>query len=1495
MEPGATPSASLPLTAAQREIWLAQQSAPSNPVYNIGGCTEILGPVRPEVFEAALRRVVDEIDALRLRFVEENGEPRQILGGQPDWSLPFVDVSAAPDPRATALEWMRADLRDPVPLDRAPLFSFALFREGPDRFVWYHANHHLLMDAYSFGLMVGRVAEVYAAGHAGTPAPPCTFGGLAELLADEREFRGSAAFGRCRDFWRERMRDAPEAVRLGEPPAALPSDFLRETRQVPHAELRGEAAPHLPAASGAPAHLVAAAAAYLHRMTGASDVVIGLAVGGRDSRRLRRIPGMLSQAVPLRMTITPGTTVGELRAQAAERLLEGLRYQRYGSGELARELERGAGGRELFGLVVNVMSFPRRLHDGAREWRIHGLTNGPVADFSVAAEDLGPGEGYLLHSDANPALYGRAELAGHHERLFRTVRQVVGADAGLPVARLELTSPAERDRLLRLAAGPAGDDTQDVTVPDLLARWAGSDGPAVRCGGTTLTYRELHARANRLARYLIGRGVGPERLVAVALPPSVDLVVAALAVLKAGGAYLPLDVDHPRQRLRSLLEDAAPHLVLTGRAHLPLLDGSGAPALVLDEPGVAAGLAELRDHEVADAERTRPLLPAHPAYLIYTSGSTGTPKGVLATHAGVPGLARHQRETLGAGPGSRVLQAASVGFDAMFWELCQALTSGAALVLPDAGQPRVDAVIAALAAEPPVTHVTLTPAVLASIPVEAIRPGTTVVVVGEAVPGTLVDTWAPGRTLVNAYGPTEFTVCATAGTALHPAGAASPAPPIGRPIRGARAHVLGPDLPPAPVGMPGELYLSGRAVARGYLHRPALTAQRFVPDPFGPPGGRMYRTGDLARWNDDGTLQFLGRADDQVKVRGFRVELGEVEAAVAQQPEVGAAVVVLREDRPGDRRLAAYVVPADEQGVDPVALRRALAERLPQHMVPAAVVVLDALPLTGNGKLDRRALPVPDLAGAGGGRPPRSLTEQTLCELAAEVLGVDAVGVDDDFFDLGGHSLLATRLVGRVREVLGAELSVRHVFESPTVAGLAVWLAAGGPAATGPGDLLPDPDELAELGPVLAEHPDVARAAVTLTDGRLVGYAVAAPGRRIDPAALRAYLAGAAYLGGVLRERAVPAAVVVLDDLPSTGDGAVDWKALPAPNVEPSPAGRGPREPREELLCHLFAEALALPAVGIDDSFLDLGGHSLLAAHLVERVREVLGAELSVRDVYEAPTVAGLGKRVGVGSQRDALGVLLPLRAHGGRAPLFCVHPGVGLSWCYAGLLHGLGTGYPVHGLQARGLDGRGTLPATVREMAADYLEQILRVQPDGPYHLLGWSFGGHVAHTLATMLQARGERVELLAVLDSYPGVGPADGRPPQEPEMLAELVHFVGGTPAGGEEVPDRAGVVAALGVEGGPLSALDEASRHAVVEVFLNNARLMRQPPEAAFDGDLLLFRATRGRRPASANRAAWRPHVTGLIEEHEVDCEHREMALPGPLAQLAGVIRPRVRAR
>ncbi|NJC74318.1 amino acid adenylation domain-containing protein, partial [Planosporangium thailandense] len=585
-----------------------------------------------------------------------------------------------------------------------------------------------------------------------------------------------------------------------------------------------------------------------------------------------------------------------------------------------------------------------------------------------------------------------------------------------------------------------------ATLPELFEAQVARtpDAPALVSGDTDLSFADVDAWANRLARFLIDLGVGPERPVGLVLSRSVELVVAELAVTKAGGAFVPVDPEYPADRIRFMLADSRPAVVLTARAlasRVPPVDG--VRVVALDEPGVLAAVAALPYTAVTDEDRLAPLGVDHTAYVIYTSGSTGRPKGVVVTHRGLASFAAAETERYQVGAGDRVLAFSSPSFDASVLELCAALPSGAALVVPPAG-PLLGEHLVKVLDEYRVTHALIPPAALATVDPSVAEGGLpdfrTVIVGGDACGADLVDRWAPGRRMINSYGPTEATVVATWS---RPLAAGSGVPPIGEPILNTRAYVLDDRLRPVPAGVAGELYVAGIGLARGYLDRPGLTAARFVANPYDAPGERMYRTGDVVRWRADGQLEFLGRADDQVKIRGFRIEPGEIGSVLHEHPGVAEAVVVAREDQPGTKRLVAYLVPADEgidEGIDTAAVRAFLVSRLPAYMVPQAYVVLDALPLSPNGKLDRRALPAPDPATAGDvGRyePPRTDTERALAGIWADVLECDRVGIHDNFFDLGGDSVRSLHIASRIKDAFDIGLTPREVLVTRTVSALA--------------------------------------------------------------------------------------------------------------------------------------------------------------------------------------------------------------------------------------------------------------------------------------------------------------------------------------------------------------------------------------------------------------------------------------------------------------------------
>ncbi|GAA2897038.1 MULTISPECIES: non-ribosomal peptide synthetase [Streptomyces] len=1005
-----TPAEILPVTAGQREVWLAEQHSPDlRPALRLGEYLEIHGPIDPDLFEAALRQVVAETDALRVRLVSGEDGPVQVLEHELSWSLSSVDVGDEPDPEAAARAWIAADLARPMDLASGPLFSYALFRLAPERYWWYHTYHHAAVDAFGYALVARRAAEVYTALARGQKAGPGPFGPLAALVQDDQDYRESEDRAADREYW---VRELSGWTRTHGPSSAGTAHG-----PVPRTELLPLLRPHELKTAATRAgvsrfrFVFAAVALYTHGLTGARDVVVGLTVAGRVGAASRTTPGMLANSVPVRLTVRSDMPLRELLAQVDQRMREAVEHQRYRAEDLHRDLGLMRGPGVAFSPMVNLIGFDYDITFAGHRCTAHNLSFPLGADLMIMVWDRRDGSGPHMRLHAPPEAYGAAELADTQRRLLNFLADLADLDPELPIGRLDMLPASERQRLLGMGdAAAAG--VPAVSVPALFEKQVrrAPDATALVSTGTTVTYGELNARANRLAHALVARGVGVEDVVALVLPRSVDLIVAELAVLKAGAAYLPVDPQYPAARREFMLSDAR-------------------PAFVLDDPRTVGELSEGQP----DTDPEIVVDPRHPAYVIYTSGSTGQPKGVMVPHTGIASLVAFHSERLEITPDSRFSQLASPSFDASTWEMCVSLLTGAALVLA----PETDPLSVLTDTDARITHAFAPPSALAVVTETDSSVGT-LVSGGEPVPPGLVERWAPGRRFMNVYGPTEATAMVTTSRPLAPGGTT---PPIGEPHAGSRAYVLNGTLRPVPVGTAGELYLAGVSLARGYLRRPALTAERFVADPYGPPGTRMYRTGDIVRWRTDGQLEYVGRADRQVKIRGFRIEQEEVEAALTACPGVArAAVLARRNGQQGDLRLIAYVV-ADEDGTRPRSLREHLGERLPDFMVPSAFVMLGELPLTPSGKIDRDALPDPDDdTGPAAGRAPRTPREHLLCELFAEVLGLSRVGVETNFFEAGGHSLLAIRLVSRIRAVLGADPDLSTLFEAPTVAQLAARL-----------------------------------------------------------------------------------------------------------------------------------------------------------------------------------------------------------------------------------------------------------------------------------------------------------------------------------------------------------------------------------------------------------------------------------------------------------------------
>ncbi len=1295
------PQEILELTAAQLEMWFSQQREPDNPLFDSRAYVDIGGAIHYPAFEAAVRRFIEEARILHFRFLETSSGPVQFEAGGDCFEPTFIDVSREDDPFAACWSAMQAESNRPYDVLSGRLFSQTLFKLGEQRHVWYQRYHHIVMDGASIPLATRRVAAIYTALMRQAPVPDADFGAIDLMMSGDRAYRASPRYASDRQYWQDYVDALPAAETIaGAAPRAsgffnrasapLPAAFIDQLDQI---ETR---------IAKWPLVLTAIVAAYLHRMSGGRVTVFDFPVSAR-SKETRALPGMFANILPMRLSITPGTTLTELTRQVSTEVFAHMKHQQFRVKEI-RQM-RGAFAGPVFGPRINIVPYDNRWEFDDGRATLHALANGLVNDFAVTVTGNPRDPGCTLHVDANAELYDEASVQAHRKRLLHFIEAAL-ADPEQPIGRIDLLDADERRLLLQTWNATGADYPRHRCVHELVEAQAGQmpETIALVAGDEQLSYGELNARANRLARYLVKLGVGPDIPVAVCVERSVAMVVALLAVFKAGGAYLSIDPAYSSARLAHILDDAAPPVMLADAVGREVLgEARLAKHVMVDLSVSSAPWDDLPSDDLPP--RSLGLDSSHLAYVIYTSGSTGTPKGVMVEHRQLANLVSWHIDRFELHAGSRVPATASLAFDASVWELWPVLCAGASLLLPPPGLSSDAAALLNWWRQQSMDCAFLvTPLALLAMQSELPTGLKSLLIGGDRVT-SLPSGLPPSLRIVNNYGPTETTVVATSGEIEPSAG--DTVYPIGKPIANTRIYLLDENQVLVPLGAVGELYIGGAGVARGYLNRPDLTAQRFLADPFaraeGDTEARMYRTGDLARYQPDGNIVFLGRNDEQVKVRGFRVEPGEIEAQLATHEAVREAIVIARQDPAGNARLLAYVslqdaAPCAELVRD---LREHLAARLPEYMVPAAFVVLDALPLTPNGKVDRRALPEPDDEAFAQAQyeAPQGETEQTIAVLWAELLGVERVGRHDNFFALGGHSLLATRMLARLRESFGHDVSIRTLFE--------------------------------------------------------------------------------------------------------------------------------------------------------------------------------------------APTVSQLAPRVHTAVQSDALAMLLPIQTLGSKPPLFCIHPAGGFSWPYAGLAHHL-PDRPLYGLQARALAEADEQVESIEEMALDYVRQIRGVQPSGPYHLLGWSLGCHIAHAIATQLQLAGESVALLAMLDGYPMAEIEAISSPTEAEVMGVLMQAFSDSQQPTTAEPLTIATLKAHLARSNP--TISEPTFASIVRQFQIAPALAGMFAPEIFHGDVLFLRAVLSQADAYPQRevSAWQPYVQGRIETHDVECLHETMMSAQALARIGPIV-------
>lgn len=1047
------------LTEAQAGLWFAQSVEPDNPVFNTGQYVEIVGDLDVAAFAAAVGQVAHEADILAVRIV---GPDRQTVDERNRPFLFIEDLRTVPDAERRALRSMRADMATALDMARGPLARQVLYRLGLDRAFWYLRLHHAITDGFATGLLTQRVADLYNRATAGAPASAGLVG-LDSALAEDAVYRASTAAGADAAYWRDVLADMPDVAGLKAGQAGSAASYHHVGRPLAPALCEDLAALAQEIGIAWPDIITALTAAYVARHTGQNDVVVGVPFMGRFGSAAARVPVTRMNVLPLRLTVDEEASVAGWLRDGAGRIALDRRHGRYRGEWIRRDLGLVGGRRRLHGPLINVLPFDTEPAFAGLRTRTEILGTGPVDDATFSYRGGSAAERLRLEVDVNPRLHERRDANDHAARLEAFLSAAIRAARGGRAFRTVPTVTEAEHRWLVETLNDTDHAVPRTTLAHLLAesfeRCAARE--AVRFGARALSYAELDRRSSALAEALGESGAGRGAVVVVALPRSLDLIVALVAVIRVGAAYLPVDLSQPKARIGTILASARPAAALAEV-------GSGWPE----------GVTVLPPSAWPSRPAGRPVAgpsPESTAYIIYTSGSTGEPKGVMVGHQAIVNRLEWMREHYGFGPDDVVLQKTPMTFDVSVWEFFLSFLSGGRLVVAPPDAHRDPAVLAALIRREGITTAHFVPSMLSAFLADPVASGLRlrrVFCSGEELTAELRDRFhrCLEAELHNLYGPTEAAVDVT----FWPATAAdrSDPVPIGFPVWNTRLYVLDGERRPMPPGVKGDLYLAGIQLAQGYLGRDDLTSDRFVADPFHP-GELMYRTGDLARIDRDGAVAYLGRSDHQIKLRGLRIELGEIEAALLSHPSVAQAVAVLHRDQEREGRIVAYVV-LDRQGhADPVGLLDHVAGLLPTYMMPSSVVRLDALPVSSSGKLDRARLPVPVFAGRQG-RSPGSANERLVAALFGQVLRTPGpLSVEDDFFALGGHSLLAVELARQLREAAGVDADIAAVFAHPTVRRLARHLDGrpGGQPDAGLQPLIRLNAARGERTPVFMLHP----------------------------------------------------------------------------------------------------------------------------------------------------------------------------------------------------------------------------------------------------------------------------------------------------------------------------------------------------------------------------------------------------------------------------------------